>query len=137
MKLFFDSSAFAKRYVEEAGSRAVDVLCSQADELGISIICLPEIISALNRRLREQALSSLEYRKAKGSLAADVRDAQVVNLLPAVIFSCIVILESNPIRAMDALHVASAMEWRADLFVSSDKRQITAAKKAGLGCKLV
>jgi uncharacterized protein len=137
VKIFFDSSAFAKRYVEEPGSSAVDVLCSQADELGISIICLPEIISALNRRLREQALSSLEYRKAKGSLAADVRDAQVVNLLPAVIFSCIVILESNPLRAMNALHVASAMEWRADLFVSSDKRQITAAKKAGLGCKLV
>jgi predicted nucleic acid-binding protein len=61
----------------------------------------------------------------------------VVNLLPAVISSCTVIRESNPIRAMDALHVACVLEWRAELFVSSDKRQITAAKKAGLRCKLV
>ena len=78
-----------------------------------------------------------DYKKAKGSLAADIRDADVVNLLPAVIASCIVILESTPIRAMDALHVACALEWKAELFVSSDKRQITAAKKAGLRAKLV
>ena len=137
MRIFFDSSAFAKRYVAEAGSVAVDLLCSQADNLGLSVICVPEIISALNRRLRERALSSHDYKKAKGSLAADIRDADVVNLLPAVISSCIVILESNPIRAMDAIHVACALEWRAELFVSSDKRQITAAKKAGLRSTLV
>jgi predicted nucleic acid-binding protein len=87
--------------------------------------------------MREQALSSYDYRKAKVGLAADIRDADVVNLLPAVIASCIVILESTPIRAMDALHVACALEWKAELFVSSDKRQITAAKKAGLRTKLV
>ncbi|HSO71121.1 MAG TPA: type II toxin-antitoxin system VapC family toxin [Thermodesulfobacteriota bacterium] len=137
MRTFFDSSAFAKRYVDEAGSDAVDVLCRQAGDLGLSVICVPEIISALNRRLREKALSSQDYRKAKGSLAADLRDADVVNLLPAVIASCIVILESNPIRAMDALHVACALEWKAKLFVSSDKRQINAAKKAGLRARLV
>ena len=137
MRTFFDSSAFAKRYVDEAGSAVVDVLCRQADDLGLSVICVPEIISALSRRLREQALSSYDYRKAKVGLAADIRDADVVNLLPAVIASCIVILESNPIRAMDALHVACALEWKAELFVSSDKRQITAAKKAGLRSKLV
>ena len=138
MRTFFDSSAFAKRYVDEAGSDAVDVLCRQADDLGLSVLCVPEILSALNRRLREQALSSQDYRKAKGSLAADAsEDADVVNLLPAVIASCIVILESTPIRAMDALHVACALEWKAELFVSSDKRQITAAKKAGLRARLV
>ena len=137
MRTFFDSSAFAKRYVDEAGSDAVDVLCRQDDDLGLSVICVPEIISALNRRLREKALSSQDYRKAKGSLAADLRDTDVVNLLPAVIASYIVILESSPIRAMDALQVACALEWKAELFVSSDKRQINAAKKAGLRARLV
>ncbi len=137
MRIFFDSSAFAKRYVDEVGSDAVDVLCRQADDLGLSVICVPEIISALNRRLREQALSSYDYRKAKVGLTADLRDADVVNLLPAVVASCLVILESTPIRTMDALHVACALEWKAELFVSSDKRQITVAKKAGLRSKLI
>jgi hypothetical protein len=35
MKLFLDSSAFAKRFVEEPGSLEVETLCSQATELGL------------------------------------------------------------------------------------------------------
>jgi hypothetical protein len=30
MRTFFDSSAYAKRYVEEPGSQAVDTLCAQS-----------------------------------------------------------------------------------------------------------
>ena len=105
--------------------------------MSICVICIPEIISALNRRLRERLLVHQEYVAAKRFLSADVRDVVVVNLVPAVISSCTLLLESNPIRAMDALHVASALEWGADLFVSSDRRQLAAAKKAGLRTKLV
>jgi len=38
---------------------------------------------------------------------------------------------------MDAMHVAIAIEWQADPFVTSDKRQFQAAKKARLKCRLV
>jgi hypothetical protein len=47
------------------------------------------------------------------------------------------LLEASRLRAMGALHAASAMVWGAELFVSSDKRQISAAKKAGLKTKSV
>ena len=137
MRTFFDASALAKRYVEEPGSSAVEGICANATELAICVICIPEIISALNRRLRERLLVHQEYVAAKRCLSADVRDVVVVNLVPAVISACTLLLESNPIRAMDALHVASALEWGADLFVSSDRRQLAAAKKAGLRTKLV
>ena len=33
---------------------------------------------------------------------------------------------------MDALHVACALEWKADLFVTSDRKQADAAVNAGL-----
>ena len=49
MKTFFDSSAFAKRYVEEPGSQTVDSLCREATEVALSVLCVPEIISALMR----------------------------------------------------------------------------------------
>ena len=137
MRTFFDSSAFAKRYVEETGSSAVDDLCAKATELAICVICIPEIISALNRRLRKRLLAHQQYLAAKQFWSADVRDIVVINLVPAVISSCTLLLESNPIRAMDVLHVASALEWGADLFASSDRRQLVAAKKAGLRTKLV
>jgi predicted nucleic acid-binding protein len=132
MRTFFDASAFVKRYVEETGSQAVDDLCQEASELALSVICVPEIMSALNRRVREQILSSQQYGAIKQYLSQDVQAAEIINLTPRVVASAIVVLETSPLRAMDALHVACALEWDAELFVSADKRQIGAADKAGL-----
>jgi predicted nucleic acid-binding protein len=137
VKTFFDASAFAKRYVEETGSQLVDDICLNAKEVSISVICVPEIISALNRRIREKRLSRRDYVTIKRHLSDDVRDVGVVNLIPEVIVTSTKLLEVSPLRAMDALHVACALVWEAELFVSSDKQQITAAKKAGLKIKLV
>jgi predicted nucleic acid-binding protein len=102
----------------------------------LRVVCIPEIISALNRRVRERDLSARQYTTAKTSLSEDIRDAAIVNLTPAVIAACTDILETGPVRAMDALHVACAMQWGAELFVSADARQVAAAKKAGLRTKL-
>lgn len=132
MKAFLDSSSFAKRFVEEEGSDRVEALCARAAELGLSVICVPEVLSALNRRTREHDLTAVQYREAKRRLLEDVNDAVIVNLTPSVIGSALHILEASPVRAMDALHVACALEWGADVFASSDDRQLKAAKKAGL-----
>ena len=137
MKVFFDSSSFAKRFVQEEGSERVDLICREAKTLGLSVICFPEIVSALNRKLREKHLNRQSYVKIKHQLAEDIRDIQVVNLLPAVIEQSILLLESNVLRSLDALHVACAMEWQTDLFVSSDTRQIRAAGNAGLRIKYI
>ncbi len=137
MKTLFDSSAFAKRYVREAGSQEVDSLCQKTSVLALSVLCLPEIVSALNRRVREKRLSRRDYRTARNRLLEDVADALIINLTPEVIARSTLLLETNALRAMDALHVASALEWAADLFVSSDQRQIQAARKAGLRTRLV
>jgi predicted nucleic acid-binding protein len=135
MKACLDSSAFAKRFVEEQGSDAVEAVCAQADELGLSVLCVPEVISALNRRLRERVLSPVQYRQAKQRLLDDVRDADIIQLTPSVVGSAIQVVEASPVRAMDALHIACALEWGADLFVTADTRQLAAAKRAGLKTK--
>jgi predicted nucleic acid-binding protein len=137
VKTFFDSSAFAKRYVEEPGSQEVDTLCAAATELALSVVCIPEVISALNRRVRERNLSARQYEAAKDNLSEDIRDVAIINLTPDVISTCIAILEASPVRAMDALHVACAVQWGAELFVSADKRQVSAAKRAGLQVRSV
>jgi uncharacterized protein len=136
MKTFLDSSSFAKRFVEENGSDQVEELCADATSLGLSVICVPEVISALNRRLRERALTPAQYREAKGRVLDDVRDADIIQLTPEVLARAIRILEANSVRAMDALHVACAQEWGAEVFASSDARQLTAARRAGLKTKL-
>jgi predicted nucleic acid-binding protein len=132
MKLLVDSSAFAKRYVQEYGSEEIEAFLQRASELALCIILLPEIISVLNRRLRERILSVNDYRKVKSQLLEDVSDATIVQITPAVISHSVKLLENNVLRAMDSFHVACALEWQADLFVTADKRQLMAAKNAGL-----
>jgi len=87
--------------------------------------------------MREKRLSAREYLTAKSRLSEDVADAVVVNLTPAVVARTVFLLETNVLRALDALHVASALEWGADLFVSCHERQLKAAKPAGLQIKRI
>lgn len=132
MRLAVDSSSFAKRYIKEVGSDKLDDFLQNASELALCIILVPELISGLNRRMREGALTDRDYRKARILLMDDVLDATVLQLTPAVISQSVKLLENNVLRALDALHVACALEWKADLFVTSDRRQLDAAINSGL-----
>ena len=132
MNLFADSSALARRYISDEKSEDFDRLLQNSDSLAVSALCLPEIISALCRRVREHSLTKSQYSAAKASLEADLADATVIALVDEVLLSGIGLLESYPLRASDALQISSALVWRADLFVSSDMRQCAAAKAAGL-----
>lgn len=132
MKLFCDSSALAKRYVYEQGSESMGKLLQRASQLALCTILVPEIISGLNRRRREQVLSLRDYRTIKRQLLDDVHDAIILQITPAVISRSVQLLEINNLRAMDALHVACALEWQAEIFATSDRRQLLAAQNAGL-----
>ena len=132
MNVFLDSSALAKRYVQEPGSDRLEEILSSASSLGVSVICLSEVVSALCRRRREKKLSPQEYLKAKQALLEDIEDASVVNITDQVVARAVELLERWPLRSSDALHLASAAEWSADLFVSADERQCAAARRYAL-----
>jgi len=132
MKLAVDSSSFTKRYVQEVDSDKLDLFLESASELAFCIILVSEIIYGLNRRLRERILTIVDYRTVKKQLMDDVRDATILQITPSVISRSVKLLEGNVLRALDSLHVACALEWQADLFVTSDKRQFMAPVKAGL-----
>jgi hypothetical protein len=40
-----------------------------------------------------------------------VRDAALISLTPEVLRVSIAVLESSIVRGMDAIHIASAVEW--------------------------
>jgi len=132
MRVFFDSSAFAKRYVREEGTDIVLQWCDQATELCLSGIAIPEIISAFCRLQRENRITPLQYRHLKAMLMADIIDAAICDLTPEVIRQTIIGLENNVLRGMDTIHLGSALALNAELFVSADARQCAAATKAGL-----
>ncbi len=132
MRLVIDSSAFAKRYLREFGTDQLNDVLSMASELGVSIILVPEVISAMNRQVRESKISKADYRYIKQQFLLDINDTVILQTTPESIAKAIQLLEYNTLRAMDALHVSSALLWQADLFVTADKRQWLAAENAGL-----
>ncbi len=132
MRLFFDTSALAKRYFEESGSEQVARLCREAEELAISVLCVPEMISTLRRLLRERRLSLKEYDALKESFLADAADAELREVTPEVVSTAVQMLEEHALRTLDALHLASALIAGPDAFVSADRAQLSAAHRCGL-----
>lgn len=137
MRVFFDSSAFVKRYVREDGTDAVLEWCDRATEIGLAAIALPEIVSAFCRLQRENRIAAAQYHHLKTLLLADIEDAALCDLTPAVLTQAIATLETSPLRGMDAIHIGSALALQADVFVSADQRQCDAAERAGLRVKVV
>jgi predicted nucleic acid-binding protein len=137
MRIFFDSSALAKRYVREPGTDDVLSYCAEASEVIVSILLPVAVLSSLNRLLREKRLTPSTYRKIKRDLAADLKAASIVNLDESVVRAAVSCLERSALRSLDALHVASARVSACDLFVSGDRRQVEAARRERLRFALV
>jgi uncharacterized protein len=137
MRVLFDSSAFAKRFVFEIGSDEVLTWCDRATELTLASIALPEIVSAFCRLGREGKVDHAQYRQLKMSLLADVEDIAICEVNPEVVQHAIAALETNALRAMDAIHIGCAVAWRAEAFISADRRQCDAAKAVALRVVLV
>lgn len=133
MRTYLDSSALASRYVQERNTSQVEEILRDSSSLGTSVLSIPEILSALCRRRREGVLSTEVYERAKEALLEDVTDAAIVPLSPEVLKRAADLLEeAHELSAVDALHVGSALEWGAQLFVSADSRQLSAASRCGL-----
>ncbi len=137
MRVFFDSSAFVKRYVSEPGTDAVLKWCDQAAEIGLSAIAIPEIISAFCRLRRDDRIDDTQYRQLKSLLLADIADAAICDLTPEVLARSITSLEANVLRGMDSIHIGSAVALKADVFITADQRQREAVIHAGLRVEAV
>lgn len=107
------------------------------DRRGLSVICLPEIVSALCRLRRERKLDGNGYASAKRAIALDLQDAYIGNISEPNVVRCVQILEENTLKAMGAFPIAAALEWETDVFASADVQQLKAARKSGLKVRAI
>jgi hypothetical protein len=133
---YFDASALAKRYVEEPGSSGVRTLLHEC------LVCASrlsevEVASALVRRTREGSLSPAERDRALSALSEDMRSFYVVEFFPEVAVAARSLLLRHPLRASNAVQLASSTHVRESagesvLFVAFDPRLNEAAHGEGL-----
>lgn len=136
MKLYLDTSALVKLYVEEEGSHVVRSAIERAGLSATSAIAYVEARAALVRRLHEGGLSVGEYRRVVRDLDGDWNHYLVVEVTDSLIREGARLAEKHRLRAYDAVHVASAVAVHRRLaepvvFASWDHNLEKVAKREG------
>ncbi len=109
---FLDSSALLKRYISETGSSWIQSLTAEsADNLVVvAQITWVEIHSALARRQREGSLNANQVNQILQVFCYEFDNQyQKVGLLPAVMQMAGQLVSRHPLRAYDAVQLASAL----------------------------
>lgn len=127
-----DSSALAKLYLPEAGSQRILELLAASTQVFTSILTEAESISAMNRLRREGNMTHTEYLGLKKELTNQLLAIEIIGVDQNIIARAIDLMEVSPLRASDAVQVASAHIANAELFVTADRHQFIAARASGL-----
>lgn len=141
MIYYADTSVLVRRYIMETGSAWTRALMrsSSGNTIFTAQISLIELYSALNRRVREQAISPLRYARLN-LLIKHIWFSQhvLVPQTPSLLDTARQLVEHHPLRAYDAVQLASAIQARLSapssvtiIFLSSDVRLRTAAHAEG------
>lgn len=137
MRLYLDTSALVKLYVDEEGSPLVRSVVEQAGLVATSEVAYVEARAAFVRRRHEGGLSARDYRRIVQDLDADWPRYLVVEITDSLIREGARLAEAYRLRAYDAVHLASAAAIHGRLaetvvFASWDLEQERAAKGEGL-----
>lgn len=132
---YFDTSALVKRYVAEPDSDRIQRLLSRGNAC-LSRLATVEAASAFHRRRRNGELTDEESERALAALVSDCDELTVVEVSREVCDVAQTLLCRHPLRALDALQLASAIivqqEVRFCEFVVFDARLAEAARAEGL-----
>lgn len=136
MTRYFDASALAKRYVRETGSTTVRRLLASGSA-ATSRLSDVEVSSAIVRRAREGTFTMKERDRMLAALQHDVPALAVVELTPEITAGARALLLRYPLRAGDAVQLASGLYLQRQLarpvpFVVFDRRLVLAARAEGL-----
>ena len=137
MRLYLDTSALVKLYVDEEGSPLVQSAVDQAGLVATSAIAYVEARAAFVRRRHEGGLSARDYRRIIRDLAAGSARYLVVAITDSLIRGAARLAETHRLRAYAAVHLASAAAIHGRLaepvlFASWDLGLEKAAKREGL-----
>lgn len=138
MILYCDTSALVKCYCREAGSDAVLDLRRRAEATAISVVGYAEFHAAINRKRRDGDLPARDAERMLRDFDADWESFVRVEITPGLNKIVARLLKTHPLRAFDALHLASALLLRTRMpqtdvsFSGFDDKQRLAAERERL-----
>ena len=133
--VYLDTSAFVKLLVNEPESDSLNAELSAVGEVVLSDLAMTELASALARRARERVLTAAEATRLYGHAERLVTSCRLVESTPPVQRRAARLLLTSkqvPLRTLDAIHLALAIEADVATLVTFDPRLREAAAAQGL-----
>lgn len=132
--LYLDSNALAKLYLDEkTGKDLVLELVEEYGDVACCAIGYAEVGATIARYFHEGKLDEEAYAEAMANFSADWQTVKVQQVTPELLQVAAMLAKAHKgLRAMDALHLASALALRQSVslrFVTFDARLEEAAKK--------
>ena len=136
MRIYFDTSAFVKRYCEEEGSEIVNEIFESENEI-ITSYCYwtsAEATTAIDKKVTKGQIREEERDFVLSLLLSDVLDRNItfVKISNEFIEAIIEMILVHHISADDALQLFSCIISFSPIFLVSDRSLIQAAKREGL-----
>jgi predicted nucleic acid-binding protein len=133
--IYLDSSAVVKLFVPEAESDDLNEALVGLEDVVLSDLALTEAASAFGRRAREGLLADSEARRLHreaAKLAASCRRAELTPPIHRRAERLLLTSREIPLRTLDALHLALALDAEVATLVTYDPRLRAAAILQGL-----
>ena len=141
--MYVDSSYIAKYYVNEPDAVAVRQLIRNADHVCSSAWVLIEVTCVFHRHVREGSLTAAQGREL-ADLFRQHAESDVWNLIPvneSLVRTTATLIRgltaTVPLRAGDAIHLATALDAGETELWTSDRHLLAAAAHFGLSGRTV
>jgi predicted nucleic acid-binding protein len=135
---YFDTAYIVKCYINEPESREIRDLARSSESVASSSVCIAEMSCVIHRKIREGTLSRQDALVVRQDFLEDIR-AETWLLIPVSerILHRVELLtrslpETLPLRTLDAIHIASALEENLFEIWTNDPRLLAAAAHLGL-----
>ena len=132
-RVYFDTSALAKWYLDEFGSDEVEAYLQSRSTVAISTLTLVEMRSLLARRRREGILGTEQEGKVLAAFEEDVHrrhlirhpvDDQSVEGAARILS----LLRESGLKTLDALHLSIARDVGSRILATADRVMADAAR---------
>jgi predicted nucleic acid-binding protein len=132
--VYLDASALVKLFVPESDSDELNQSLVGLTDVIVSDLALTEMASALARRVGEQRLTHEDARRLYRAAAKLQAASHHAELTPPIHRRAeqLMLTLAMPLRALDALHLATALDAKAPTVVTFDPRLRDAASSQGL-----
>jgi uncharacterized protein len=132
--VYLDASALVKLFVPEPESDELNRALAGLTDVIVSDLALTEMASALGRRVREQRLTRDKAQSLYREALKVHASAHHAELTPPIHRRAerLMLSLATPLRALDALHLATALDAEAATVVTFDPRLRHAAGFQGL-----